>query len=125
MKLLLDTRIILWWLDDNSKLSREAVKLISSPNNAIIVSAVSIWEMRIKEQLGKLGLPKNLLAALEQQRFEHLPVTVKDADEISRLPVIHSDPFDRMLIAQAITSKLTIVTHDKVFSKYPTQVKLI
>jgi len=125
MKLLLDTRIILWWLDGNSKLSREAVKLISSPNNAIIVSAVSIWEMRIKEQLGKLDLPKNLLAILEQQRFEHLPVTFKDADEISRLPVIHSDPFDRMLIAQAITSKLTIVTHDKVFSKYPTQVKLI
>ena len=125
MKLLLDTHIILWWLEDSDKLSREAVKLISSPNNAVIISAVSIWEIRIKEQLGKLDLPKNLLMILEQQRFEHLPITFKDADEISRLPVIHSDPFDRMLIAQAITSKLTIVTHDKVFSKYPTQVKLI
>ena len=125
MKLLLDTHILLWWLEDNRKLSRAAVKLISSPNNAVIVSAVSLWEMRIKEQIGKLDLPKNLLTILSQQRFEQLPITFKDADEVARLPLFHTDPFDRMLIAQAIASKLTIVTHDKVFSKYPAQVKLI
>ena len=125
MKLLLDTHILLWWLDEENKLSRNTVKLISSPSNTILVSAVSIWEIRIKEQVGKLELPKNFSQILSQQSFEHLPISFQDADEISKLPLIHSDPFDRMLIAQSITNKLTIITHDKIFTKYPGQVRLV
>ena len=125
MKLLLDTHILLWWMNEDSKLSSSAIKLISSPNNTILISSASIWEIRIKERLGKLEIAGNFLKLLAQQQFQELPITFKDADATSRLPLIHSDPFDRMLIAQAVTSGLIIVTHDKIFTKYDVQVKLI
>ncbi len=118
MNVLLDTHAFLWWLDDNSIMSGKARKAISNPDNLVFVSAASVWEIRIKEALGKITIPKNFQAVLEEQPFEMLAITVDHAHALGMLPMIHRDPFDRMLIAQARIEKLTIITHDGLFKKY-------
>ena len=118
MNVLLDTHALLWWLDDNSSMSGKARKAIFNPDNIVFVSAVSIWEIRIKEALGKITIPKNFQAVLEEQPFEMLAITVDHAHALCMLPMIHRDPFDRILIAQARIEKLTIITRDGIFKKY-------
>lgn len=118
MKFLLDTHLILWWLAKSSELSGEAYDLISNPSNLIFISAASIWEIRIKEALGKLALPKNFASVLQQETFEKLPITVEHAHAIQTLPFFHRDPFDRMLIAQAMLEHLLFVTRDQIVKKY-------
>src|SRR5689334_21953974 len=113
MNLLLDTHIFLWCEKDDRRLSKEARALI---NNAaeIYVSSISILEASIKRNLGKLDVdPKKLIETIEASGFLELPFTVKHAAEISRLPDIHRDPFDRMLIAQALSEPLKFLTADK------------
>jgi PIN domain nuclease of toxin-antitoxin system len=119
MNLLLDTHALLWWLDDNPTLSAEARDAIADARNLVFVSAVVIWEVRIKQSLGKLQLPSNFREVLDSQAFDELPLTVDHAHRLAELPPLHRDPFDRMLVAQAIAERLTIVTRDPDIARYP------
>ena len=118
MNLLLDTHVLLWWLDDNPTISRLAYSSIATGKNIVFYSAVTIWEIRIKETLGKLKIPDNFEEVLKKQSFESLDVTVEHAHSIRSLPDIHTDPFDRLLIAQTKFEKMTLVTRDTNIKKY-------
>ena len=122
MKLLLDTHALLWWLWNSTRLGKQARSLIRSDDTLIWVSAASIWEMSIKAPLGRLDqLPpfeNELKAELERSRFRPLPITFDHAQAISHLPLHHRDPFDRMLIAQARSEDLTLLTADPKFAAY-------
>ena len=118
MNLFLDTRILLWWLDDNRSLSKQARDAIATTDNLIFVSVAVIWEIRIKQAVGKLEITPDFLRTLKQQGFEILSITADHAFKVGELPMHHRDPFDRMLIAQAMAEGLTIMTHDRVFNRY-------
>lgn len=118
MNLLLDTHALLWWLDDHPTLSKKARTVIADGKNLVLVSAVVVWEIRIKQALGKLKVPQNFKHALDEQPFETLDVRVEHAHAVGDLPPHHRDPFDRMLVAQATVEGLTIVTRDLRFKKY-------
>ena len=116
--LLLDTHVLLWWLDDPSLIAGEARELIADPLRPVFVSAAAAWEITIKRQLGKLEAPDDLEDALERERFQHLPIAVRHALAVAELPSIHGDPFDRIQIAQARLEGLTIVTRDGRIPRY-------
>ncbi len=118
MNLLLDTHVLLWWLDDNPILLTNAKEAIADGSNIVFVSAVTIWEIKIKHTLGKLEIPVNFREVLEQQAFAMLSITVDHAHLIGELPPHHRDPFDRMLIAQAMFEHFTLVTRDSRFEQY-------
>lgn len=115
---LLDTHILLWWLSDDKKLSGRVRSVISDPDNHVWVSAVSVWEVIIKKSLKKLKAPDNLLESLESNNFELLSMTVDHAIYLEHLPLIHHDPFDRLLIAQCVVEDLVLITNDKIMPKY-------
>lgn len=125
MNLLLDTHVVLWWLGDAPELSARARSLLGDPSSVLFLSAASVWEMRIKQSLGKLRLPSNFATVLAGQAIEPLPITHAHAHRIEKLPPIHRDPFDRLLIAQAECEGLTIVTRDQVFGRYASPVELV
>jgi len=119
---LLDTHILLWWLFDDPKLSKRAKEAIALPESRVFVSSVCGWEISIKHHLGKLphvdNLVKNLPLYVRRERFEILPISLEHAIAAGALDGKHRDPFDRMLIAQARTEKLTLISNDKIFKKY-------
>lgn len=119
MNLLLDTQVVLWWLGDPASLSPRCREAIADPDNTVFLSAVVVWECRIKQSLGKLDLPQEFAEVLSAQPFVPLPVTVEHAHALQRLPPIHRDPFDRMLVAQALCGSTTIVTRDPSIHAYP------
>lgn len=118
MNLLLDTHVLLWWLDDNPILLTNAKEAIADGSNIVFVSAATIWEIKIKHTLGKLEVPVNFREVLEQQSFAMLSITADHAHLIGELPPHHRDPFDRMLIAQAMFEHFTLVTRDSRFKQY-------
>jgi len=118
MNLLLDTHVLLWWLDDHPTLSKKTKAAIADGKNPVFVSAVVIWEIRIKQALGKLKIPRNFRRVLDDQSFEMLDITVEHAHAVGDLPAYHRDPFDRMLVAQAKVERLTLVTRDIRLKKY-------
>lgn len=115
---LLDTHVLLWWFSDAAKLSAKYRNLIGDPQYQIVVSTVSVWEIIVKQTLGKLRAPDNLKAALDDSEFEILAVDLDHVLYVKQLPLIHNDPFDRLLIAQALCEDLTIMTVDKAITKY-------
>lgn len=119
MKLLLDTHVLLWTLLDQRRLSSETRTAIQSEESEIFVSVVSPWEFAIKRSLGKLETPVDLEPALEDQGFKLLPVQLRHIQGIRSMPRHHGDPFDRMLVAQAIADGLTLVTSDRTLRRYP------
>jgi len=125
VNLLLDTHVLVWWLDDAKALSAKARKLIAATNNTVFISAASIWELRIKEALGKVDLPKRFEEVLNSQPFEQLSITASHAHALRSLPPHHRDPIDRMLIAQAQTESLILVTHDEILKDYDVEVVLV
>ena len=125
MKLLLDTHLLLWWLGNSPSLTAQARELISDPENTIFVSAVSLWEIWLKQSLGKLRLPEDFEERLAGELFESLPLTAAHAREVALLPWHHRDPFDRMLIAQARAADLKFVTADEVTVAYGDTVLLV
>ncbi len=121
MNLLLDTHILLWWLADDSLLPTAAANAIGSPDNTVAISAATAWEITIKKAAGRLDAPDDLLDALDASHFDTLPITAIHAIMAGSLPAHHSDPFDRMLIAQARTEGLTLVSVDSRFPDYDVQ----
>ena len=122
MNLLLDTHTLLWWLNDDPTLADSARTAIADPENTVFLSAVVVWEIRIKQGIGKLDLPDDFGEVLDGQRFAELPVTVDHAHRIAELPAVHRDPFDRMLVAQAMVEHMVIVTRDKSIADYDVDV---
>lgn len=118
VRVVLDTHVVLWWLVDDPALSTEARMAIADPGNDVLVSAASVWEIAIKQALGKLRAPGDLLAQFERHRFRRLPVTDVHALRAGALPRLHDDPFDRMLVAQAAQEGLCIATRDPAFAGY-------
>ncbi len=112
MKLLIDTQILLWSLMEPKKLSSLGRELICTPENTVFLSAVSMWEIRIKESIGKLTLPLEFAARVGELGFEDLPLKTQHTETLLDLPSIHKDPFDRMLVAQARTEGLKLLTAD-------------
>ena len=125
MRLLLDTHILLWWLADSPSLADQARELIADPDNAVFVSAVTLWEIWLKQSLGKLQLPSDFEEKLAGESFEGLPLLAAHTREVASLPWRHRDPFDRMLIAQARVADLRLVTADKVAADYGDSVLLV
>lgn len=123
MKLLLDTHTFIWWADEPENLSMTALQALEEENNHLLLSFVSVWEIQIKVQLGKmkLSLPlKDLIESQEQaNEIEILPVTREHIFALDNLPFHHKDPFDRLLIAQGIIEDATIVSADPKLSAYP------
>lgn len=117
MSLLLDTHIVLWWLSDDPTLAAEIKdRLDHEPD--VYISVATIWEVTIKQSIGKLQKPDDLPERVRDSGFRRLDITAEHAIAAGRLPLIHRDPFDRMLIAQAKAENLTLVTRDAEIAKY-------
>jgi PIN domain nuclease of toxin-antitoxin system len=120
-EVLLDTHVLLWWLQGGSNLSLRARTIVVDPAAKVLVSAASAWEIAIKFKAGKLdagGLVARFHSILEENRFVELPVSVTHAIRAGLLEGIHKDPFDRMLVAQAQVENVPIVSNDKVFDRF-------
>ena len=118
MNFLLDTHTLIWTLENNLTLSHKARDAIINGENMIFVSSVSAWEISIKKSMGKLETPDNLYEEIRLHRFTELKINFEHAQLAGKLPAIHKDPFDRMLISQAIIEKLTLITRDKQIAQY-------
>lgn len=123
MKLLLDTHIFLWFINEDNRLSEDKAKAIVNQNNEVFLSVVSIWECVIKYQLGKLQFPESPEIYLPQQRSNHLIKSLNIGEntikELITLPMLHKDPFDRLIICQSQEYNLKIVTEDTAILNYP------
>lgn len=121
MRLLLDTHLLLWAAASSKRLPREARALIENGANEVYFSAASIWEIAIKSSLGRTDFRIDLAVfqgALAQMAMTELPVTASHAVGVTKLPLIHRDPFDRLLIAQSIAEPLALLTNDAVLARY-------
>jgi PIN domain nuclease of toxin-antitoxin system len=121
MNILLDTHALFWWFSDATRLSRRAASVIANPNNTVLVSAATAWELAIKvnlEKIDALGLVVELGRYAKQEGFEELPITVDHAARAGLLPSHHRDPFDRLLVAQAQTLHVPILSADRVLDRY-------
>jgi PIN domain nuclease of toxin-antitoxin system len=118
MILLVDAHALLWALGAPDELSDEARSALASPANDVLVSAASIWEISIKQALGKLRAPSALVPAIEKLGFAVVPIVGQDAEQAGALPMHHRDPFDRMLVAQAGRLEATLVSRDRAFDVY-------
>ena len=118
MRLLLDTHTLLWWLANDPSLGDEARFAIADPASIVYVSAATAWEMAIKQALGKLDAPSDVERQIKLNRFEPLSITIGHAFSAGTLPRHHDDPFDRMLVAQALAEGLTIITRDSRIGRY-------
>jgi PIN domain nuclease of toxin-antitoxin system len=123
MKLLLDTHTFIWWDSEPEKLSENALSMLEDASNTLMLRVVSIWEMQIKIQAGKLTIDNPLQQIIEHQQNANalliLPVETAHIYTLGGLSLHHKDPFDRLLIAQAIAEDTVIVTADKAFKAYP------
>jgi PIN domain nuclease of toxin-antitoxin system len=119
MRLLLDTNALFWSLVEPKRLSGEAASAIADGSNDVFVSVVSAWEIGVKRAKGRLEMPSALGPMLKQTGFDALPVTLSHALAVEGLPHRHHDPFDRLLIAQAQTENLVLVTSDRTMQRYP------
>jgi PIN domain nuclease of toxin-antitoxin system len=125
VRLLLDTHAFLWWLVDDERLPRAAHDAIAEPGNSIFVSAASIWEIATKHRIGKLAHAGEIVADVDSailgQGFKELPISVSHGRTAGMLPGPHKDPFDRMLIAQAMTETMVLVSNEQLFDAYGVQ----
>jgi PIN domain nuclease of toxin-antitoxin system len=119
---LLDTNVALWLLGDHERVSRAAVEALEDEANEIALSAVSVWEIAIKRSLGKLIVDDRWSDALRRLGFDPMPVTALHAEAVEQLPWHHRDPFDRMLVAQALVEERALVSADPRFAAYGVEV---
>ncbi|TKV70737.1 type II toxin-antitoxin system VapC family toxin [Rhizobium sp. AU243] len=114
MRLLLDTHALLWWLNDDEKLGNHARSLIGDPENDVLVSSVSLWEITVKLRIGKLDADiEEILAILPNQGFDRLDITDAHLIALATLPLHHRDPFDHLLMAQAVAEEAHFVSQDQ------------
>lgn len=128
MKLLLDTHLLLWAADQHGRLSVDAVGLISDPANELFFSAASLWEIAIKQGLGREDFKVDarlLRRGLLDNGYNELPIVSEHAVAIDSLPFIHKDPFDRMLVAQAMIEGITLLTADSILAQYPGPIRKV
>jgi PIN domain nuclease of toxin-antitoxin system len=128
VKLLLDTQVLLWAAGQPDRLSPTARKLLSSQRNELMFSVASFWEIAIKSTLGREDLrvePRLLRRGLLDNGYAELPVTSQHAVSIDALPLLHKDPFDRLLLAQAMTEGIVLVTADAQLARYPGPVRKV
>lgn len=121
MNLLLDTHVALWAITDSPRLSKRARELIESPKSSVWISAATVWEIAIKHGLGRGDMPVSSQDALRYFResgYRFLPVEPEHAAAVEDLPAHHGDPFDRLLVAQAIVEPMRLITHDPVVARY-------
>jgi PIN domain nuclease of toxin-antitoxin system len=118
VRLLLDTHVLLWWRDDFPRLSARARAEIADPRNEILVSTATLWEIVIKRGLGKLAFPDDLEQVVHEESFGLMPIRFQHLRRLETLPALHRDPFDRMLIAQALTEEAPLVTDDVALLAY-------
>ena len=121
-RVLLDTHVLLWWLINDPRLGEMARVCIADSRNEVFVSAATNWEVSIKKAIGKLEVPDNLDVIIEEKGFYKLPVSNFHGDQAGKLPLHHRDPFDRMLIAQAQSEGLELITKDEVFPLYSVRI---
>ncbi|TMC03015.1 MAG: type II toxin-antitoxin system VapC family toxin [Chloroflexi bacterium] len=119
MNVLLDTHVALWWLVDPDELSGEAQEAIADGGNRVLLSAASVWEAAIKAAAGRLGMPSSFDEAAFAVGMEELPVYARHTRRAAALPPLHRDPFDRILVGQALEEGLVIVTRDAQVRQYP------
>ncbi|MCM2579148.1 type II toxin-antitoxin system VapC family toxin [Streptomyces meridianus] len=117
MRLLLDTHVVLWWMEDSPELADD-VKVLLDTEPSVHVSAVSPWEIAVKQSLGKLEGPDDLAERVRDSQFTALAITAGHGVRAGRLPMHHQDPFDRLLVAQAQIEGMTLVTRDKWIPQY-------
>jgi len=117
-RILLDTHALIWWMCGDKKLGHDAKEQIATVENTIYVSAATVWEMSIKQQMGKLTVPDDIESLIEELGFNALPISLFHDQQAGRLPMHHRDSFDRMLIAQAQAEGLQILTKDEYFPDY-------
>ena len=128
MKLLLDTHLLLWVAGQPEHLSKAARSLIDDAENELLFSAASLWEVAIKSTLGRADFqidPKLLRRGLLDNGYVELPITSAHAVAVTSLPPIHKDPFDRLIVAQALMEGITLVTSDQAVSKYPAAIRTV
>ena len=128
MRLLLDTHLLLWAAAESERLPAAAVALLDDPENDLLFSAASLWEVAIKTSLGRDDFrvdPRLLRRGLVDNGYGELPVTAQHAVSVVGLPPIHKDPFDRILVAQAQVEGVTLLTADPVLARYPGPVRLM
>jgi PIN domain nuclease of toxin-antitoxin system len=122
MRLLLDTHTLIWWVSNSGRLSRAARNAIRDPANEVLVSAASAWEIATKHRIGRLPEAGPLATEFSEnitiEGFIGLPISVRDGEAAGRLPGPHRDPFDRILMAQALTASLTLVSNERLFDRY-------
>ena len=122
MKYLLDTQILLWAADDSKRLSAKVRKVLTDNDNELVFSAASVWEISIKNSLGRADFaidPERFRRALIENLYLELPITGEHAAATTFLPQLHRDPFDRLLIAQAMTEGIALLTADAEVARYP------
>ena len=128
MKLLLDTHLLLWAAGDPNRLSREARRLVDNPDNELLFSVASLWEVAMKRGLGRDDFKLDarvLRRGLLDYGYSELPIICEHVVAIDSLPSIHKDPFDRVLVAQATVEGITLLTTDSVVSKYPGPIRIV
>lgn len=125
MHILLDTHLFIWWLADDKQLSKKARSLILAADD-VYISSATIWEAAIKISLKKLDADiATLIEKINDEGFKELTVTAKHAAQITKLPLFHRDPFDRILIAQAISEPLRFITADKILQRYSELIEIV
>ncbi|PSB07546.1 PIN domain nuclease [Pleurocapsa sp. CCALA 161] len=122
MKFLLDTHSLLWTVFEPDKLSTEAQEIIVDHNNIICLSLISLWEISIKQNIGRLDIPKEFFEVVSEGGFEILSLTMDQIKKYRTLPLHHRDPFERMLIIQARQQKLIFITRDSEISQYDVEI---
>lgn len=122
-RFLLDTHVLLWWLADDPQLGPRSRELIGDERNEVFVSAATTWEMSIKMTLGKLSAPEDMDAIVEEEGFSKLPISLYHGQLAGRLPAHHRDPFDRMLIGQAMAEGLILFSADEQMKQYSLRLK--
>jgi len=128
MKLLFDTHLLLWTVENSPRLPKAAIRLIDDTNNELFFSAASLWEYAIKYQLTRDDMganPRLLRRSLLDNGYTEIHVAGEHAVAIDALPPIHKDPFDRLLIAQATVEGITLLTVDKILSRYPGPIRKV
>lgn len=121
MNYLLDTHALIWFLNGEEHLSEKSKKVIENPENSLFISIATIWELAIKISLGKFKFDqgfKQFLELIEENGFEVIPISLEHALRLSTLEFLHRDPFDRLIVVQAMTDNLTVITRDEYMEKY-------